>query len=223
VEIYLYNDATGITKRITEDSIPDISPVVHGGRVAYRHRGADPHIYLYDDSTGETISVANVDAWPHLSDTTVAWIAVEADPATQVNVASVFAYDISTQVTTKFPVWPAQFPTMAINDFVLDGSNLAWSGFDGHDLEVFFYDGQNGSVTQITDNDLDDYWVSLNGLTLTWNANAVSLAKPPNDAEIYVARFVVPEPSSAVVAIIGSVAMLLNGGCRRPRRKSVAA
>jgi hypothetical protein len=33
--------------------------------------------------------------------------------------------------------------------------DLVWHGFDGNDFEIFLY--SKGTVTQITDNDYDDY------------------------------------------------------------------
>jgi hypothetical protein len=48
----------------------------------------------------------------------------------------------------------------------VSGSSVVWSGSDGHDREIFLYDGD--SITQITDNERDDLSPKVSGSNVVW-------------------------------------------------------
>ena len=48
----------------------------------------------------------------------------------------------------------------------VSGSNVVWSGSDGHDREIFLYEGD--SITQITDNEHDDLSPKVSGSNVVW-------------------------------------------------------
>lgn len=71
------------------------------------------------------------------------------------------------------------------------GNNIIWSGYDGHDWEVFYYNGS--TIKQITNNDYDDAHTSYTylgktyytGLSMNGNNKFVWSGFDGNDNEIY--------------------------------------
>ncbi len=61
----------------------------------------------------------------------------------------------------------------------ISGQNIAWIGNDGNDDEIYFYDHDNGSVTQLTDNDTYDSNPYIDGNNVVWASSDGS------DNEIY--------------------------------------
>ncbi len=86
---------------------------------------------------------------------------------------------------------------------VVDGSNVAWVGYDGNDYEEFFWNG--GAVTQLTDNAYDDMAPQISGSTVVW------YGWDGHDYEVYMA---VPEPATLSLVALGGLVLLL----RRRRR-----
>lgn len=80
---------------------------------------------------------------------------------------------------------------------------VVWSGFDGHDSEIYLWD--NGQLVQLTDNQVEDYEPKISGTYVVWTGYA------DGDAEIYLADL--PEPP-AVPALMASF-MLLGALARR--------
>jgi len=83
---------------------------------------------------------------------------------------------------------------------VIDGNQIAWRGFDGNDFEVFLYDGL--TISQITDNDVDEVSLQMSGGNLSWATEIVVVAP-------------VPEPSSYVLALVGLLAIGLYSRRRK--------
>ena len=61
----------------------------------------------------------------------------------------------------------------------ISGQNIAWIGNDGNDDEIYFYDHENGIVTQLTDNDSYDSNPQIDGNSVVWASS------DGNDNEIY--------------------------------------
>ena len=53
----------------------------------------------------------------------------------------------------------------------ISGGYAVWEGWDGHDWEIFFYDG---SVTQLTNNDYDDTYPEICGDRVAWVGDVAS-------------------------------------------------
>jgi len=49
----------------------------------------------------------------------------------------------------------------------VSGVNVDWDGWDGHDTEIFLYDGIK--VTQLTDNEYGDYRPQISGSNVVWS------------------------------------------------------
>jgi len=58
------------------------------------------------------------------------------------------------------------------------GNRVVWQGWDGHDFEIYFYDGT--TVRQLTDNDRLDERPRLDATHVVWQAN------DGHDSEIFV-------------------------------------
>ena len=67
-----------------------------------------------------------------------------------------------------------------VNPQINDSGYVAWEGYDGQDLEIFVYDGEN--TIQITNNTYDDYDPQINdfGYIVWWGYDG-------QDNEIYLA------------------------------------
>ena len=61
----------------------------------------------------------------------------------------------------------------------ISGQNIAWVGNDGNDDEIYFYNHDEGSVTQLTDNDTYDSNPYIDGNNVVWASSN------GNDNEIY--------------------------------------
>ena len=61
----------------------------------------------------------------------------------------------------------------------LQGEQLVFQGWDGHDYEIYIYDVREGVLTQITDNQFDDVMPSL------WNHEVAWVAYPSLSGEIF--------------------------------------
>ena len=58
------------------------------------------------------------------------------------------------------PIEPPVMPKSSRNPQLNEHGDVVWEGYDGHDLEIFLY--SNGTITQITDNEYDDYSPRMN-------------------------------------------------------------
>jgi hypothetical protein len=61
----------------------------------------------------------------------------------------------------------------------VQGQQLVWYGWDGHDFEIFLYDNAVGVTTQLTNNGYDDVSPSI------WEGQVAWEAYPGADAEIF--------------------------------------
>jgi len=62
-----------------------------------------------------------------------------------------------------------------------------WQGFDGHEHEIYLYDGT--SVTQVTDNDYYDGFPKVSGSNIAWRAvpGAIFYLDPNQPTEVFAA------------------------------------
>jgi len=74
-------------------------------------------------------------------------------------------------------------------------SGVAWTGWDGSDYEIFFFDFATGTTTQLTTNAGHDFVGGASGSRVVWQGY------DGNDWEIYLAM--VPEPSTALLVAFG--------------------
>ena len=61
----------------------------------------------------------------------------------------------------------------------IDEQNVVWTSYDGNDDEIYFYDHDQGTITQLTDNDTYESNAQISGNNVVWSAH------DGNDNEIY--------------------------------------
>ncbi len=61
----------------------------------------------------------------------------------------------------------------------IDEQNIVWTSYDGNDDEIYFYDHDQGTITQLTDNDTYENNAQISGNNVVWSAH------DGNDNEIY--------------------------------------
>ncbi|WP_193212049.1 TolB family protein [Luteolibacter marinus] len=52
----------------------------------------------------------------------------------------------------------------------ISGSSIVWQSWDGTDFEIWIYNADTATATQLTDNDTDDINPSIDGTTVVWQA-----------------------------------------------------
>ena len=98
-----------------------------------------------------------------------------ADPTATVNVSEL--------VSAKLGLDPGK--TYDEKAPVIDGTTVAFIGYDGKDDEVWTYDALTKSVDQVTSNEWDDSDVQIDGSLLVWVGYDVDRQQNANDTELY--------------------------------------
>jgi hypothetical protein len=82
--------------------------------------------------------------------------------------AAVYLYDWEEESLDGLPSAPGlTWGSWMENNWVDDG-RVVWSGREGDDLEIFMYDTASGSVTKLTDNEMDDFAPVIGGSSVLW-------------------------------------------------------
>ena len=158
-DIY-YWDGTNSTK-VTSESLPWVDSLsLFDGTIAWTPGGLYAYIFLWDGT--ETIKRWNTNGAQHavsLSNTG-------------------FAHEYHHQYTDKSVIYywayPITYPTFTYESEYdnkapsLYEGTIAWQSWDGHDWEIFYWDGTN--VMQVTDNDVDDTAPSLYNGSIAWQS-----------------------------------------------------
>ena len=80
------------------------------------------------------------------------------------------------------PVWETTVLTRNTEndyDYRVWGNYIVWEGYDGIDWEIYFYDGNEDRIFQLTDNNTDDRFASVYGQNVVWAGH------DGNDYEVY--------------------------------------
>lgn len=144
-------------------------PVIQGDTVAwsaFADFDIDLEIFTYDIQTQTTTQITSdtVNQVPiGVSDTYILWNEINLEGQSE----EVFLYDRNTGQLRQLSSGSGLNAAIGLSDEI-----AAWTGFDGNDLEIFFYDLQTGITTQVTNNSVDDVGVEISGLSgrnLVWN------------------------------------------------------
>jgi hypothetical protein len=188
-EIFLYSGA-GETNISNNPACDDTDPRIgNGGHVAWQGycdytspvAFSDYEIFLYDGVSATNISndhaygVENVDTAPQVNALGhVVWVKA----LFPFGAKDIYFYGGSAPINLSVTLYEEDLdPQMNDND------NIVWSGYDGTDYEIFFWDGQfpvAGHVTQITNNDQYDARPRINN-----DGKVVWHAKDGVDNEIF--------------------------------------
>lgn len=161
-EIFLHDGARLV--QLTDDRLEDMDPIVRGARVAWRTRVVDHALALdgfgyltYDPVTGLFVGTFQAPLSPAL-----VTVRSPSGSAVSTPVASLSAGagDVPiVQLTDDGGPRPDEWPDVS-------SGQVAWSGFDGHDYEIYLYDGQQ--IRPITSNDTDDVSPRLHSGRIVW-------------------------------------------------------
>lgn len=192
-EIVFYNGTD--TLQLTHNTIDDKDPQINdSGKVVWRT--AEPlqrDIFLYDGAEIHNLSDdIHDDLAPQISNNgTVTWYRNDYTGSDRGDY-EIFLKQTSLpyeKVTDN--AYDDKYPQ--INDF----DHLVWQGFDGHDYEIFFYNGS--SIIQLTDNEYDDLEPFINA-----NDHVVWKGHDGNDYEIFLSK-PYTEPEKQWAKIFGGV------------------
>ncbi len=152
------------------------SDVQRGPRVSGSHMlwWEPDGIHLYDiaSETKRLLPDTQGVRYPELSEDFIVWRNGGNDA--QPEDYEIFVYDLESEVTT-------QLTDNEFEDAVerLSGKRIAWKQFDGHDWEIFLYDGIR--TERLTDNDYDDGdGLRISESYVAWTTN------DGNDTEVFV-------------------------------------
>ncbi|MCP4710786.1 MAG: biopolymer transporter Tol, partial [Planctomycetes bacterium] len=144
-EIFLY-DKTNIM-RLTDNHYEDIDPQINAnGQVVWcGHDGADWEIFFYDGITvARLTNNSRQDLGPQINDSGhVVWYGN----------GEIFFYD-GTDITRLGN------NSTDLNPRINGKGHIVWQHYDGHDYEIFLYNGSTGA--RLTDNSFDDLHPRIN-------------------------------------------------------------
>lgn len=112
---------------------------------------SDYDIMGWDGVISNMISGTNFDFAPSVSGTSIAYLRGNSN---------LFGADLmlgASRLSDKTSVF--SFPSN-------DDGKVAWSEYDGSDLEIYYYD--DGDITQVTNNSLDDYYPKTHNGGIVW-------------------------------------------------------
>jgi hypothetical protein len=138
----------------------------------------DCEIYLYDGSTTSELSVeSDFNESPQMNnDDDVVW----SGRYSYTNSFEIFLYDSGSDAI----VWHTDSgDTAGWDEYpdINDSGHVVWQAGDGHDDEIFLYDGS--AIIQLTDNWHDDQYPKINN-----DGHVVWLSYAESDTEVYLSR-----------------------------------
>ncbi|HSA23738.1 MAG TPA: hypothetical protein P5076_19915, partial [Myxococcota bacterium] len=155
-DVFLYDAATGVTTRLTEDPANQRRPAISGDRVVYEDdRNGDLDIYLYDLAAGVEQRLTDdpaIQRKPSISGDRVVWEDHRAGNA------DIYLHDLATGLTTPLVADPA-------DDLEpdLDGDILAFTSNRSSVGDVFALHLPTGTLRQITSGDSYERNPSVSG------------------------------------------------------------
>ena len=184
-DIFLYDNNTGVTRRLTnnftEDSAPRIQVssdassanvvwVGHDGEFGTGGTDDDSQIFLYTFNTanpgGGTTTQLTHDPLavgdPRVSETHVTWWG-ETNTDREI-----YIYDIASRTSDNISAEVYDHVGLDDYDPQISGSRVVWYGSDGKDEEIYLYDADTDTVTEVTANTEDDGWARIDGSTVVW-------------------------------------------------------
>ncbi len=164
-EIFLYEHSLGKTTQLTDTSYlsSNACPRISGRNVVWygSHHELDTEIFFYDGTENYTKALTaddRLDWYPKIDGRHV-----------------VFTGERPGTIYLEVYYWPGLGDPYPLTDTPgqesnaeISGDNMCWLGDDGHDDEVFFYDGSTGTIRQISDNAYDDWFPRISGRNVVW-------------------------------------------------------
>lgn len=158
-EIYLYTASTDSVTNISNNNFADSRwylTINNKGDVAWGgQNGVETHIFRYDGTTGVSKQLTTDNGLLDVSQ----WLSSNGDVVWSSN-NNVMLYDAAAQTVTQITN-----DTLYRSNIVIDSyGNLSWQGLDpnGTDTDMFFYDRATGVTSNISNNDVNDYYFWMN-------------------------------------------------------------
>lgn len=211
-EIFHYNLQSGITTRLTTNSVSDGFPRLSDGNVVWQTFDTEntAEIFRRNLQTGITQQLTNnliSDRNVEISGNNVVW----QSTATTGNIVH---YNLTTSIATQLThglVDPESYGVPKVN-----GSSLVWYGRDSGAIpnEIYFHNLADGTTSRVTNNLFRDELPEVSGTSVVFRRERTENS---NLWDVYLAT-PVPEPAAAVVGCAGTV-ILLGAAIRRRRSR----
>ena len=169
IDIFMYTASTDAVTNISSPGVTGESAWYlainnSGDAVWSSNDGIESHIFRYDGATGTTQQLT-VDNGAYDS---LQWLSGNGDVAWNSN-NNIMLYNASTQTVTQLTT-----DSLYRSNPVIDNvGNIVWQGLDpnGTDTDMFFYDRATGTITNVSNNDIDDYyfWSNSHG-DFSWSS-----------------------------------------------------
>lgn len=164
-EIYLTSLATSQERPIHSNPYNDTEPDIDGSSVVWTSRfltnGPD-YVFFSGDlgqsSHNVSYSITESAEDPAVSGNNVVWSGLYASSTMR----DIFLWNGSDVVNLS-----SGYATLNGNPDI-DGDRVVWTGLDGNDQEIFYWDGT--SVLQLTDNDIWDDAPAIDGDLVVWES-----------------------------------------------------
>jgi len=158
-EIMLWENGT--TQALTNNATADRYPCIEGNLVAWQGRDGSSQVavFLYDGNTTRQLSTTPGNATltvPRISRQCIVWPA--NNPLGSNQEIFLWQQGVTTQITDNYR---DNYEPHNI------GNKIVWTHADGHDEEIFFYNGK-GVIAQLTNNSQNDNDPHFNGKAAVW-------------------------------------------------------
>lgn len=185
-EIALYNHKDQAITQLTDNNLSDSWPRISGNNIVWQgYDGTDWEIFIYD---GNDITQLTDNIWgdykPDVSGTNVTW---HANPNSEDY--EIFFYDGLEILQLTDNVHNDELPRIS-------GPNIAWRRYDGNDYEIFYFNKDSNSITQLTDNDISEGNPQISDTCLLWTCGS--------ESNLYDGQSITPLPVTSTARLSGS-------------------
>jgi Tol biopolymer transport system component len=165
-EIYYHDIAAGVTQKLTNNTRPDYESKINDQHIVwiqYDDVGKDREVMLYNRSTATTTQLSDntVNEGQLLLDgSNLVWV---SDTGSGFSDDSLYCHDAVTGTSKVIATNVSFTAPVAISDRF-----IVYSGWDGHDTEIYVYEISSGTTTQLTDNEQADEEPQVRGERIVW-------------------------------------------------------
>ncbi len=159
-EIYLYDDSTGLTTQLTDNSVDDMWPQVnYDGDVAWQgHDGTRYQVYLYDHQTTNITQISETaigGEFPKINSgyNDIVWTGHDGTDN------EIYLYDRSAATIIQVTDNNTDDSQPQINGW----SDVAWTNFDGTSQDIYYYRFVGGTTSQLSVGADNEWQPKLNG------------------------------------------------------------
>lgn len=164
MEIYYHDIAAGVTHKLTNNSLFDYESKINDQYIAWiQWDGNDREVMLYNRDTGATTQLSDntVNEGQLLLDgSNLVWASGTGSGSSS---DSLYCHDAVTGTSKVIATNVSFYEPVVMNDRF-----IVYSGWDGHDREIYVYEISSGTTTQLTDNEQHDEKPQVRGERIVW-------------------------------------------------------